>query len=237
MKDFLVTLIDRKDICENTVAFWFDTKDINYKFDAGQYAHFTIIEPKLEDKEGYSRPLSIASSPDNKDTLMIAARRSSSVFINNLSSVPIGTKVYMSYPQGNLRLHKDITIPSVFIAGGIGVTPARIIIENIIEARLPHHITLFYSNKTESQTAFLNEFEKWSGENENFKFIPTIEDSKNKNWSYEFGTINEDMLKKYIEDIKLPIYYVTGPPVMIDSMDIKLQRMGIGKEKIRTEKF
>lgn len=237
MKDFQITLIDKKEICENTLGFWFDIKNTEYAFKAGQYAHFTIINPKFKDSKGNFRALSIASSPQNKNDLMVAARKNSSVFINNLYSIPIGSKIFISKPSGNLILHKDLSIPSVFIAGGIGITPIRSITEEIIQKNSEHEVYLFYSNRTSSQTAFLDEFTKWSEDKKNFKFIPIIDDKNNKNWNYEYGPIKRDLFKKYLNTFNNKIYYAVGPPLMVDSIKEILLTEKVSEERIKIEKF
>lgn len=68
-------------------------------------------------------------------------------------------------------MHGDETVENVFIAGGIGITPVRSIIEFATENDLRNRITLFYSNKSLSQAAFMNELIEWAAENENFRFI------------------------------------------------------------------
>ncbi len=237
MKDFLITLIDKQEIGENTYSFTFDTKDINYEFEAGQYAHFTLTEAHSEDHKGHSRPLSIASSPNTKETLMIAARKGSSVFINNLMKSPIGSNVYISKPTGNLSLHKDASVPAVFIAGGIGITPVRSIIEKAIKSNSGHEIFLFYANKSEAQSAFLNDFENWSAENKNLKFIPAINDLENKKWKYEYGKIDKNILNKYLNNYGNKIYYIVGPPEMVDSVKELLLTERVDSKNILTEKF
>ena len=236
MKDFLIKLIDKKEICENTFTFTFDISNIDYHFKAGQYAHFTISEPVTKDKKGHSRPLSIASSPDNRSSLMIAARNGSSVFINNLSSLPIGSQIYISKPSGSLYL-KDMNSDLVFIAGGIGITPVRSIVEKAIRDNSEQKIFLFYSNKKESNAAFLDEFKQWAEENKNFILVPFINDTENIKWEYEFGNIDQKVLKKYLNVLKDKIYYVIGPPLMVDSIENLLREAGVAEEKIFMEKF
>ncbi len=237
MKDFLIKLIDKKEICENTFTFTFDIRNIDYDFKAGQYAHFTIPDPVTKDKKGHSRPLSIASSPDNKDSLTIAARIGSSIFIDNLSRLPVGSEIYISKPSGSLYLKDNNKSDLVFIAGGIGITPVRSIIENAIKNKSSQKIYLFYSNRTQSQAAFLDGFKQWSIANKNFKFIPVINDIENKKWDYEFGIIDEELLKKYLNVLSDKIYYIIGPPLMVDFVNNLLREKGIGEEKIFMEKF
>ncbi|MBK8380496.1 MAG: hypothetical protein IPL16_01100 [Ignavibacteria bacterium] len=79
-----------------------------------------------------------------------------------------------------------------------GITPARSIIESSFISRSAQRIYLFYSNKSESQTAFLEDFRAWSQLKENFNFIPLIEDLKNVNWNSEIGIIDETILKSIL---------------------------------------
>ena len=237
MKDFQIILEKTEIICENTVAFTFDAKHTGYKFDAGQYANFTLTDPKYPDEKGNSRALSFANAPNNMGKLVVAARINSSVFINNLCSLSPGSKLFVSKPMGSLTLHKDTSIPAVFISGGIGITPVRSIIEDVLNKKLPHEIKLFYSNKKETQAAFINDFIKWSNEIMNLKFVPVIDDRENKNWKYEVGSINKAMLNKYLDNIKKNIYYITGPSIMVDSVSDLLLSQNVDTKNIRTEIF
>lgn len=237
MKDFQITLIDKREIAENTMSFIFDIKDIDYEFTAGQYAHFSLIETFSEDKKNHSRPLSIASSPNNKSELMIAARTGSSDFIKNLINTPVGSKVFVSKPSGELKLHHDKESHSVFIAGGIGITPVRSIIEYATQENLQHRISLFYTNKTESQTAFADDFDKWLSVNKNFKFIPVIDDTTNTKRKYESGPLDKNLLLKYLGNLNQKYFYVTGPPQMVEAVNSILLNEGVVEEKIITEKF
>jgi len=237
LKDFQIILEKTEVICENTVAFTFDAKHTGYKFDAGQYANFTLTNPKHPDEKGHYRALSFANAPNEMGKLVIAARINSSVFINNLWSLSPGSKLYVSKPMGSLTLHKDNSIPAVFISGGIGITPVRSIIEEVVNKKLSHEIKMFYSNKKEAQVAFMNDFMKWSNEIKNLEFIPIIEDRENKNWKNEFGPIDMSMLNKYLENFKNKIYYITGPSIMVDSIKDLLINQQVNKENIRTEIF
>ncbi|MEO8664724.1 MAG: FAD-dependent oxidoreductase [Ignavibacteria bacterium] len=236
MKDYLVKLIERKEICDNTFTFTFDTGNTGYTFKAGQYAHFTVPDPVTKDKKGHSRPLSIASSPDTKGSIMVAARKGSSVFVDNLSRLPIGSEVYVSKPSGSMYI-TDIRSDLVFIAGGIGITPVRSIVEKILNDKSSQMIYLFYSNKSLAQAAFIDEFKQWSGENTNFIFIPLFNDDGKSKSEYEYGSIDEKILKKYLKDLNDKIFYVTGPPLMVDSIDKLLLSADVNPEKIIMEKF
>ncbi|MBK8380497.1 MAG: hypothetical protein IPL16_01105 [Ignavibacteria bacterium] len=123
MKDYTIIYKGYEEICENTLAFYFDSMDSGYSFEAGQYAYFTITNSKFKDEKGNSRPFSFANSPLIKDKIMIAVRNNSSVFIKNLSDLTPGTKVFVSKPAGGLVFVRDHSLPAVFISGGTVLLP------------------------------------------------------------------------------------------------------------------
>lgn len=233
----IIYLKDRKFICENTIGMWFDYSETGFTFIPGQYTFITILDPIYNDDEGNTRVFSIASTPTNKKTLLFATRAFDSAFNKNILELPIGTKLSIGETGGNTPLHTDTSLPAVFLIGGIGITPVRCITEYVIENNLPYDMTLFFSNPKAESMAFLNEFEKWAEENKNFKLIPTIDDRENKNWKYNFGYINEDLIKKQISDFMKPIFYIIGPPALVDSMENILLKNGVKKEKIKLERF
>jgi ferredoxin-NADP reductase len=45
------------------------------------------------------------------------------------------------------------------------------------------------------------------------------------------------MLSKWIPDLKVPIYYIAGPPDMVDGVRQMLISLGIAEGDIRAEEF
>ncbi len=242
--DFKKTKIEftgRKEICENTYSFTFIPESYDYEFKPGQYAHFTIDEPKFNEDTGNSRPLSIASSPHHKNLLLVAARDNGSVFIQNLLSLEAGAEVYLSEPEGDITLHDDEKVENVFIAGGIGITPVRSIVEYATESSLKNKITLFYLIRSYKQTAFLQDLQNWSDMNDNFRFIQFFDNAENEksgsNEEIESGRIDAARLKKYLGDLKEKVYNIIGPPEMVNCVKEILLNENVPEENIRSEKF
>ena len=237
MEDKIITLKERKMLCEDTIGMWFDYSNIDYDFEPGVYTQITLLDPIHNDDEGNSRLFSIASSPKNKETLLFATRALDSAFNKNILEMPLGAKATLGETGGNTPLHKDSSIPAVFLIGGIGITPVRCIVEYVTNEKLPYEMYLFYSSKKTSSAVFLNEFENWVKENPNFKIFPTIDDENDKIWKYDYGFITEEMIKKHIKDTGKPIYYVVGPPAMVDTMLEILSKFGVDKKNVRFERF
>jgi ferredoxin-NADP reductase len=153
--------------------------------------------------------------------------------------MPLESEVNIEGPYGSLILHTDSTKPAVFIAGGIGITPFMSMIRYATKENLPHKIFLFYSNRRPEDSAYLAELQQKERGNPNFHLIATMTQMENSKlpWHGETGYINEAMIKKYIEDITKPIYYLAGPPEMISAMREILLKMGVLEDNIRAEEF
>ena len=232
----IITLKDRKVIQNNNIAMWFDRKGSDFDFKPGQYAKITLLEPIYNDNDTNSRLFSIASPP-KKDYVMFTTRALDSAFNKNIMEMPLGTKAEISDFGGNTVLHEDSSVPAVFLIGGIGITPVRCMVEHIVSEKLPYKAYLFYSNPNSASMAFFDEFENWAKEYSGFKFIPTIDDTEDKNWKYNFGYINKELILKYVEDVSKPIYYIVGPTAMVEAMETLLLNLNVNKNNIKLEKF
>jgi ferredoxin-NADP reductase len=170
---------------------------------------------------------------------MIATRMRDTAFKRVLKTMPLGTEVRIVGPFGSLTLHQSTARPAVFLAGGIGITPFRSMLWQAAEQKLRHHLFLFYSNRRPEDAAFLEELEDLEKENPYYKFIGTMAEMARSNriWRGETGFINQEMLAKYIGDLAAPIYYIAGPPKMVEAMQKALSDAGVASDDVRAEEF
>src|SRR5437867_2442486 len=157
-------LAGRKEVAERTMSFAFELEGQSFAFTPGQYLRITQGAPLYRDEKGNSRSFSIASSPDDP-LLLIATRLTGSAFKRSLSEISLGTRVDVQGPMGSFLLPRDATRPLVLIAGGIGITPFRSMIKTVTEQKMPHRLTLIYSNRTPQDAPFLAELGTWETEN------------------------------------------------------------------------
>jgi ferredoxin-NADP reductase len=147
MAEYQMTLVDRQRIARDAMAFWFEANGASFEFRAGQHADFVFTRPCLGSECDNSRTFSVASSPHDQNPVMIAMRMRKTAFKSALKAAALGTKFIVSRPRGSFTLHRDITQPAVFLAGGIGITPIRSILRWATQEHLPHKLYLFYSNR------------------------------------------------------------------------------------------
>lgn len=227
-KEYKVKILKINNIAENTLEVKME-KPQGFEYFAGQYI---LILPE----DGAPPPpyaFSLASAPSEKH-LAVAMRISDSPFKKNLLEKNLGETLDIRGPFGTFGIHKDINIPAVFIAGGIGITLFRSIILEEKNENFPRRITLIYCNKKISSAAYYNELEKI--QSKNLRLVNVLEETP-KNWDGESGLLNENIIQKYITDITLPIYFVVGPPIMVEKTEKLLLDMGIKKTNIRLERF
>lgn len=85
MGRFLFPLVDRRQVAEGTMTFWFDTTSSRkFKHRPGQYVDITLRKPPYTDHEGNSRSFTIASSPTEKGKIMVTTRMRNTAFKNSL---------------------------------------------------------------------------------------------------------------------------------------------------------
>jgi|SRR3989344_3379857 len=234
---FEIALKGKKEIAEGTYEFIFERpKDFTFK--AGQHVRMTLINPPETDIKGNSRFLTLANTPQDRD-LVVAMRMSNSAFKRILNNMQIGEKVLaqilLGVPHGAFALHDDPSKPAVMLTGGIGIVPAFSMIKDATQRKLPHKIFLFYSNRKQEDAPYLDELENLAKQNPNFKLIATM--TEDKTWKGEKGFIGQSMLKKYIDDLNSPIYYIAGLSGMVNAMKTLLKDLGVNENNIKAEDF
>ena len=118
----------------------------------------------------------------------------------------------------------------VFIAGGAGVTPFISIFRYLQSKNEIGNNKLIFANKTKGDIILAHEFKKLLGKN----FINILSDEKAD--GYANGQITEDFIKANSGGIN-KIFYICGPPPMMDSMEKYLSNLHIPVKSIVKEVF
>jgi ferredoxin-NADP reductase len=237
MSKHTVKLLRQEEIAAETMAFYFE-KPEGFNFKAGQYGDWTLIDPIETDSDGPTRTFTFASAPYEKH-LMFATRMRNTAFKRVLRKMEPGTEIKLEAPFGSFVLHNKTDIPAVFLVGGIGVTPVRSIVLQAAHEQLPHRLYVFYANNTPEDAAYLAELMAAGESNPNYTFVGTMAEPEKSGtaWFGETGFVTEAMLVKHINDLALPIYYIVGPPAMVQAMRELLNDAGVNDDNIRTEEF
>ena len=237
MAEYQRTLVDKLEIAMDTIAFRFSTNETTYDFQAGQHADFGFLHAFEGNQNDNSRTFSLANSPHENGCITVAMRMRDAGFKNALKRARLGTMFKVSSPRGSFTLHKDITRPAVFLAGGIGITPVRSILHWATQQRLPHKLYLFYSNRYQEDASFLKDLEALAAKNPCFTPIPTLTRNPNTAWPYEKRQIDRGLLMQYLHSLNGPVYYIAGPSGMVAAMSVLLRNAGVSDDDVKTEEF
>ena len=215
---------------EDIKTFIFEKQKINFK--SGQFLNYKL---DVKDPRSSTRSFSIASSP-TENFLMLSTKISQSPFKQMLNLMNVNDEIEAAGPYGIFILDeiKDV----VMLSGGIGITPLRSMIKYSLDKKLKVKITLFYSNKIPEDILYRKELETFA-KNRNFTLVNTITEPKEskESWKGITGRIDENLIKKYVKDFNNKIFYICGPPKMVDAMVEILKGMNIPQQQIKIEHF
>lgn len=225
---------DKKIIAEDTLWIKFEL-DKNIDFISGQFFFITLSEPSVEEQD-LERHFTAINISEGRNIIEMATRiREKSGFKRYLRDVELGKEVQISDLSGSFVLPKDQSKEIVLIAGGIGITPYISMLRYVQKKRLNYKITLIYSNRNTGSTVFLDELEQMAKNSPNLKLILIM--TNDPKWTGAAERINEETIKKNLQDIHSKIYYVCGPPTMVLGVHSVLKNIGIKDEDIKTESF
>ncbi len=234
---FSLKFIKKEEIAHNIWHFIFEqNKKLTYS--PGQFLEFSVVH-NSPDSRGTRRYFTLVSSPDEQ-YLSFATKitETSSSFKKALLLLTEGQRVSASGLEGDFILPLDEKRPLVFIAGGIGITPFRSIIKSLIDQKHSRNIMLIYSVRSPEEIAFKEIFDK--AKNDGWlKVIYAVGDKSVlvPLFQEKAGVVDEKMIKENVEDLNKSLFYVSGPPPMVNSIGHFLTNLGVPSLNIKRDFF
>jgi ferredoxin-NADP reductase len=227
---------EKRQVAKGTLLVVFDLLGREADFTPGQYFWVTLLDPPYEDEKGPRRHISVVTSPNERGVLGLCTRLRDSAFKRSLAELPIGAEVDVEEPKGNFLLPEETDQPYVFIAGGIGITVFRCMLRYIVEEKLPHRVTLVYSNRDRESAAFLDELHELEQANPNLRLVITM--TEDPTWDGEKRRIDAAFLRDLLGDqLEAFTYLIAGPPGMVEGVAGTLEAAGVPEERIRPARF
>jgi ferredoxin-NADP reductase len=227
------TLQDRIQRTPTIESFRFALKE-KVNFIPGQFLKVIFDRPNLHNSE-LNKYLSFSSSP-TKDYIEVTKRITNSQFSQALANLKIGDELSFEAPFGNCVFDKSFEKIG-FLIGGIGITPVISIIEYIMDMHLDTDIFLAYSSRVEEEIAFKTELDAWSQRNNKLKVIYLVADCEPQDKRCLFGRINKETVMAGGDASLKRVFYIYGPPAMVEAMKKICVELGCNQEKIKTERF
>lgn len=215
----------------STLKLTFSTGNIP-AFRPGQFIN--IYFPDLGTPEG--KAYSMSDMPHG-DTLSITVRAMGE-FSHRLCSLDIGDTLEASLPYGYFYSESEES-NLVMIAGGIGVTPFRSMIKDIINRNSPRKLALFHSSRTYEGLIFKKEFDYLQKENSNFRGLYFVTREKNSDLSvlYNRMNINDILGNNWRKHIMGREFMICGSISFVGDIWRGLRAAGVPEELIYTEAF
>ncbi len=230
-------LLARELIAEGTMAFHFE-KPPGFEFKPGQAMDVVLGTDTASSQPEVRHTFSIVSAPFEKD-LRIATRMRDSAFKNTLGTLPIGAQLTLDGPFGSLGLHRNPERAGIFIAGGIGITPFMSILRQAASSQAPQDLLLLYSNHRPEDAAFLDDLQQLETLNPRFHMTATMTQMgrSTQPWTRHTGPIDSGFVQRAAAGLPSPIFYIAGPPGMVEAMRQVLAGAGIDEDDVRSEEF
>ena len=209
------------------MAFHF-TKPPGFVFKPGQAITLFLTDPPPE-PNSRQRIFSLVSAPFETELAIATRMREGSAFKRALKSLPPGAGLELKGPRGVMTLHEDRSRAAVFIAGGIGITPFMSMLRQAAHDRLERPLLLLCSNRRQEDTPFLAELRELERQSGSFRLLARMTDVD--------GFVDQATIERFVGDAPAPLYYLAGPPAMVEAMKTILRGGVVGDEDVRSERF
>lgn len=175
-------------------------------------------------------PISVSSSPTLKGSFELVVRKVGNV-TKAMHALKAGASIGIRGPFGTHfpfegAKGKDL----LFVAGGIGLVPARSFINYALHNRKDYsRIIILFGARTATDRLFTNELADWSKRND-IEFLETV-DRGDENWNGNIGVITT-LFSKINIDPNSTTCIVVGPPIMYRFAIIEIKKKGIADKDI-----
>jgi predicted ferric reductase len=142
-----------------------------------------------------------------------------------------GTRVFAEGPYGTFTAQRRTRRRVVLIAGGIGITPLRAVLESLRAD--PGDVTLLYRAAHERDLAFRNELGALA-ERRGIELHALIGPEIGDDQTDRLGL---PALRALVPDIAHRDVFVCGPPAMVDAVRRRLVRLRVPRRQIHFERF
>ncbi len=222
-------VVSREMVAESTLALVIERPE-NFTFTPGQNVMVSIPGAHAE----HLKEFTIASAP-YEPHIMLAMRVRNSEFKHACYALKPGDAIMVRDPAGVLW---DATSTSqVWLSGGIGITPFRGIMRELIHNRASLAVTHIHSDRTRTGVPFLQEFESFATAYKGYTFVSTM--TREAGQSARRGRITADMIRACAPDYALSDFFVVGTDSFVASMREEIFALGVSPSpsRVRTERF
>jgi predicted ferric reductase len=188
---------------------------------SGQSLHWRFLAPGLWQ---HAHPFSLSAAPDGRRLRITVRQRAG--YTSRLAALRPGTRVIADGPYGGFATAARTRPRIALIAGGIGITPIRALLEDMPAG--PGDIAVIYRASSAGEVLFRDELDDLSrrrGADLHYAVGDRAGD----------GVLSPERLRELVPDIAERDVFVCGPRSMTEATRVSLRRAGVQPGQITCE--
>lgn len=206
----------------------------NLAYQAGQYLEWTLGVDR-PDNRGNRRYFTVASSPTEDDVrLGVKFYPESSAFKRALGAMAPGDTIHAAQLAGSFTLPADPDAKLAFLAGGIGITPFRSMLQYLLDRDEARPIVVLYGNERAEDIAYADVLDA-AKRRLGIRTVYAV--AQGAGPSQYPGFIDARLVRQAIPDHRERTFYISGPQAMVKALRHMLRRMGVRRSRIKVDFF
>jgi predicted ferric reductase len=177
-----------------------------------------------------SHPFSLSIAPNDKYVRITV--KSLGDFSSRVNEIPIGTWVTFEGPFGGFTPDKRTKFRTVLVAGGVGITPIRSLLEGLPAA--PGDIAVIYRADKIEDAVLLHELEELATQRE--AVLHVVLGSRGE-YPADCQPLSPQHLRMLVPDIARRDVYICASPGMTAAVRGTLKSMGLREQQVHHETF
>lgn len=201
------------------------------RFRPGQFLHLAVDPWDPSAHWPDSRPFSLASPPESRDRVRITVSEVGR-FTARIMQCEAGDTVWLKLPYGDFVVESRDGAPAVLVAGGTGVAPFISLAASTIPFAGP--VRLLYGVRRPELLIYRDALDAAAQANPRLTWTAFTEEDPAEGLVH--GRLSVDrVLDAAGEDISQAVFYLSGPPAMINDLRAGLGEAGIEPQRIRVD--
>jgi predicted ferric reductase len=203
-----------------------------FPFSPGQFAWLKLASSPFTLEE---HPFSFSSSAERPERIEFGIKALGD-FSASVESIPPGTRAFIDGPHGAFSIDRYQSAGYVFVAGGVGITPVMSFLRTMADRRDPRPVLLVYASKEWDEVTYREEIDELR-ESLDLEVVHVLEKAPD-GWEGDEGFVTPELLDRVVPDERFErVYFVCGPPPMMDAVHQALTDNGVPERLIQMEQF
>ena len=214
-------------------TYWFKPEG-PFRFVSGEFTELFVPHDAPDDR-GQSREFTISSTPEDSligiTTTFPEPDEPISSFKQALKQLQPGNAVQLAETKGDFVAPRDHSIPLVFVAGGVGITPALSMVKSFAETGQKRDVQIVHSVTDKAHLLGDELFTEYSRH-----YVPAVT-KPDSSWTGLSGRLSAEHTMQIIRNSPETLWYLAGPKAMTDSLKTQLLSAGMPPHQIITDAF